>query len=68
MDLLSVKENPLGDSGLSSIDVGHKPDISGSAQPFLSSHLLFSMLGLGCILAILKGFSQNVKFPLTNLI
>jgi hypothetical protein len=39
MDLLRIEENPFGDGGLSGIDVGHKPDISGSDQSFFSGHL-----------------------------
>jgi hypothetical protein len=56
MDLPRVKEHSLGDSGLSGIDMGHKPYISGSNQAFLSSHLSFSIGHLWRILAILKGF------------
>jgi hypothetical protein len=37
--LFRVKKDPFSDSGLSRIDVGHKPNISGSGEPFLSSHL-----------------------------
>jgi hypothetical protein len=61
VDLLSIKENPLGDGGLPGIDVGHKPNISGSYQSFLSSHLFFSIFRFACILAILKGFFRNVN-------
>jgi hypothetical protein len=42
--LLRVEKDPFRDSGLSRIDVGHEPNISGPGEPFLSSHLFFSIL------------------------
>jgi hypothetical protein len=43
VNLLCVEEDPLSDGRLSGIDVSHEPDISGSHQSFLSSHLLLLM-------------------------
>jgi hypothetical protein len=43
MGLLGIEKDSLGDSRLSGIDVGHKPNISCSGEPFLSSHLFLSM-------------------------
>ena len=39
VDLLRVKKDPFRDSGFPGVDVGHKPDISGSGESFLASHL-----------------------------
>jgi hypothetical protein len=39
MGFLRIEKDPFSDSGLSGIDVCHKPNISGSGKPFLSSHL-----------------------------
>jgi hypothetical protein len=59
--LLCVEKDPFRDSGLPSIDVGHKPNISRSGEPFLSSHLFFSIFKQRYISAILKGFYLKVK-------
>jgi hypothetical protein len=61
MGLLCVKKNPLGDSGFTRIDVGHKPDIPCFGKPFLSSHFFSSILNQKYIFAILKGFLRKVK-------
>jgi len=59
--LLGIEKDSLGDSRLSSIDVGHKPNIPCSGEPFLSSHLFLSMSEQKYILAILKGFLRKVN-------
>jgi hypothetical protein len=59
--LLRVEKDPFRDSGLPRIDVGHEPNISGSGEPFLSSHLFFSIFEQKYILAILKGFLRKVN-------
>jgi hypothetical protein len=59
--LLCVEKDSFGDSGLSRINVGHKSNVPGSGEPFLSSHLFFSIHELKYISAILKGFLRNVK-------
>ena len=37
--LLSIKKDPFRDSGFPRVDMGHKSDVSGSGEPFLTSHL-----------------------------
>jgi hypothetical protein len=63
MDLLRIKKDPFRHRRLSRIDVGHKPNISGSGEPFFPSHLSFSAFVQGYIVAILEGFLRKVNPP-----
>jgi hypothetical protein len=60
VDLLSIKKNPLGDRGLSCIDMSHETHVSSSDQPFLSSHLSqFSTIKT--VLSLSKAYLGHIK-------